>query len=73
MFSTTVADPEAVLPLDRNTEWMDTLADKIAARSGGQAPSKIILTIDGKELGRATINNINSITKQTGSLPLVLV
>ena len=64
---------EAVLPLERNTEWMDTLADKINARGGSQAPANIILTIDGKELGRATINNINSITKQTGSLPLVLV
>lgn len=28
------AGKEAVLPLERNTEWMDTLADKLAARIG---------------------------------------
>jgi phage-related protein len=62
---------EAVLPLENNTEWMDTLADRIAARSGGA--SKIVLMVDGKELGWASINGINSITKQTGNLQLQLV
>ena len=62
---------EAVLPLERNTGWMDTLADKIAARGGGA--SKIVLMVDGKELGWASINGINSITKQTGNLQLQLV
>jgi hypothetical protein len=60
---------EAVLPLERNTEWMDLLA----ARINGSQASKIILTIDGKELGWASINSINSITKQTGSLQLSMV
>ena len=70
------AGREAVLPLDRNTSWMDALADKIAARGGNNnngAPAKIILTVDGKQLGWATIDNINSIVKQTGSLPLQFV
>lgn len=68
------AGREAVLPLDRNTGWMDALADKIAAKGGNNnAPSKIVLTVDGKQLGWATIDNINSITKQTGVLPLQLV
>lgn len=62
---------EAVLPLEQNTGWMDTLADKIAAKQGS-APTKVQLIIDGKELGWATINNINKITKQTGGLQLVL-
>ena len=62
---------EAVLPLDRNTEWMDVLADRIAARNG--APSKLVLNVDGKELGYATINSFNSIYTQTGSLPLVVM
>lgn len=61
---------EAVLPLENNTGWMDALAEKLAAKNKG--PSKIVLTVDGKELGYAAINNINSITKQTGSLPLKL-
>lgn len=60
---------EAVLPLEQNTEWMDVLADRINKNG---APSKIVLTIDGRELGWASVNNINSITKQTGSIPLVL-
>lgn len=62
---------EAVLPLENNTGWMDVLADRIAARNG--APSKIILQVDGKQLGWATIDNINAITKQTGGLQLTLV
>ena len=62
---------EAILPLDNNTGWMDTLADKIAARQG-TAPTKIVLNVDGKELGWATINNINAITKQQGGLQLAL-
>lgn len=61
---------EAVVPLENNTEWMDKLADKIAARNN--TPSKIILKIGEKELGWATINAINGITEQTGGLQLAL-
>lgn len=61
---------EAVMPLENNTGWMDTLADRIASRN--QAPSRIVLALDGKELGWANINSINNITKQTGELQLVL-
>lgn len=61
---------EAVLPLDRNTQWMDQLADRIAARN--QAPTRLILKVGERELGWATINGINQITKQTGELQLVL-
>jgi phage-related protein len=64
------AGREAVLPLENNTQWMDTLADKIAARNS--SPSKIVLTLDGKELGWATINSINGITEQTGGIQLAL-
>lgn len=62
---------EAVLPLENNTGWMDTLADRIASRQS--APSKIVLMLDGKELGYAAINSINQITKQTGELKLAMV
>ena len=60
---------EAVLPLERNTGWMNTLADKIAERGGGGART-IVLELDGRELGRACINSINDITQQTGKLQL---
>lgn len=63
------AGAEAVLPLENNTGWMDILAERIANRNN--TPSKIILAVDGKELGWATINSINGITKQTGNLQLV--
>lgn len=62
---------EAVLPLDRNTGWMDMLADRLAARIGGGS-TRVVLQVDGRELGWATIEQINAITKQTGGLQLVL-
>jgi phage-related protein len=65
------AGKEAVVPLENNTEWIDKLADRLAEKSN--TPSKIVLTLDGKELGWANIRSINNITKQTGSLPLVIV
>lgn len=60
---------EAVVPLENNTEWMDKLANKI----NGSSPSKIVLMLDGNELGWANIRSINSITEQTGELQLTLV
>lgn len=61
---------EAILPLERNTEWMDTLADKIAARQTG---TPTILTVDGKVFAQTAVDSINSLTKQTGNLGLVLI
>lgn len=63
---------EMVLPLTgtQGSAWMDMLADKIASRN--QSPSKIVLSVDGRELGWAAIRNINGITEQTGGLQLVL-
>lgn len=62
---------EAVVPLENNTEWMDKLADRLAARMA--SPTRVSLNVDGKELGWATINSINNITKQTGNLPLAVI
>jgi hypothetical protein len=50
---------------------MDKLADRLAARTN--TPSKIVLMLDGRELGWANIHSINSITKQTGALQLKMV
>lgn len=63
---------EAVLPLENNTGWMDKLAGVFAERLINKQPEKIILNVDGRQLGWAAINNINSITKQSGSLQLAL-
>ena len=65
------AGKEAVLPLERNTEWIDMLADRLASRTN--TPSKIVLMMDSRELGWANIESINSITQQTGTLQLRLV
>lgn len=62
---------EAVLPLENNTGWMDMLADRIASKNS--APSKIVLTIDGRELGWATVNQLSNIYKQTGDLPIAII
>jgi hypothetical protein len=62
---------EAVVPLENNTEWIDKLVERLTSRQ--QAPSKIVLMLDGKELGWANINTINNITRQTGALQLQLV
>jgi phage-related protein len=68
---------EAVLPLEQHTGWMDTLADKIASRNNNNTsnalPTKIVLQVGETELGWATINSINGITKQQGGLQLHLV
>ena len=62
------AGKEAILPLENNTGWMDTLADKIAERNS--SPSKIVLKVGERELGWAAIDSINGITRQTGGLQL---
>lgn len=67
------AGKEAVLPLENNTQWMDRLAEKIAGMNNTQAPTRIILKVGERELGMATIDSINKITKQTGGLQLQLI
>ena len=64
------AGKEAVLPIENNTGWMDKLAEVFAAKLLRE--EKIVLNVDGRQLGWAAINNINSITKQTGNLQLAL-
>lgn len=59
---------EAVLPLEKNTEWIDKLADRLASRTGGNTP--IVLNVDGKTFAQTSINTINELTRQTGSLKL---
>ena len=55
------AGKEAVVPLENNTEWMDILANRIAAKQ--TTPTKVILKVGEKELGWATIGAINGITE----------
>ena len=61
---------EAVMPLENNTGWMDTLADRIASRNGGSKP--IYLMVDKRVLGQVSAEGINDITKLTGEIPLLV-
>lgn len=62
---------EAIMPLENNTEWIDTLADKLSARNNPTTP--IILNVDGKTFAQTSINTINDLTRQTGSLKLNVI
>ena len=63
------AGAEAIVPLENNTEWLDKIADKLASK---QASTPIVLNVDGKTFAQTSINSINQLTKQTGSLGLKL-
>ena len=63
---------EAVMPLQNNTGWIDTLASKLNGMgdSSNDRPLVIALEVSGSEFGRVAINSINQITKQEGRLAL---
>ena len=60
---------EAVVPLEKNTKWLEIIADKLAERQSSQP---IVLEVDGKVFAEIAVDNINALTKQRGSLPLRL-
>ena len=60
---------EAIVPLEKNTKWLDIIADKLAAR---QSNTPVVLNVDGKTFAKTVINTVNDNTKQTGSLQLKL-
>ena len=64
---------EAVMPLENNTEWIDTLANRIAGtlNEGGNRP--IVLQVDGKTFAQIAVKSINNLTRQQGKLSLNLV
>lgn len=61
---------EAVVPLERNTKWLDIIADKLAAKQGN---TPIVLTVDGKVFAQTSVDSINALTRQRGSLALNLI
>jgi len=63
---------EAVVPLENNLGWLDKLSGMLAERMG-MANTPIKLYVDKKVLAESSISGINDLTRQTGSLPLVLV
>lgn len=63
---------EMVMPLENNLEYLDKLATLITERMGG-GNKPIVLTVDGKVFAQTSINTINELTRQTGSLKLNIV
>lgn len=62
---------EAIVPLEKNTQWMNVLAEKLGALMGSSG-APIVLQVDGKTFAQVSVDSINELTKQRGSLPLVL-
>lgn len=64
---------EAVMPLERHTEWMDVFATKLTAKmsgggSGGTAIIQIIL--GNRKLTEYFIKDINQLTQENGVCPI---
>lgn len=62
---------EAVLPLDRNTGWMDTLANKVASKSGGpsitvQADNMITDNNSAREFAKLVLGHIKDLERNYG-------
>ena len=63
---------EAIVPLEKNTEWMNVLANKLSERMNANN-SPIIMQVDGKTFAQISVDSINQLTRQRGSLALNLV
>lgn len=61
---------EAVVPLEKNTQWLDKIAERLAAKSGS---TPIVLQVDGKTFAETSIRTINDLTKLRGNLPLKIM
>lgn len=61
---------EAVVPLEKNTKWLDIIAEKLSSKQG---KTPIILQVDGKTFGEIAVGSINELTRQRGNLPLVMI
>lgn len=62
---------EAVVPLEKNTQWLDRIATMLNEKQGGKQP--IYLMVDGKVFGEIAVDSINELTRLRGGLPLKLV
>ena len=61
---------EAIVPLERNTLWLDRLANMLNDKMGNQP---VVLEVDGKVFAKTAISTINQNTRQTGKLALNLM
>lgn len=59
---------EAIVPLEKNTEWLTRIAGMLSEQMGGNRP--IVLQVDGKTFAETSFNTMNDYIKQTGTMPL---
>lgn len=64
---------EMIMPLENNLGYLDKLAEMLSARMGGNGATKLVLQVDKKALGEVSIDSINAITRQKGTLALNIV
>ena len=66
------AGKEAVMPLERNTGWIDNLAGQLTSKMGGGSSAdgniNITLQMDGVKFGKACVRSIKQAQGQTGTL-----
>ena len=72
LFGAGEAGREAVLPLDRNTGWMDELADRLAttiAHGGGGSDESITINlyVDKSVLAKITAKSLQDLQRQSGT------
>lgn len=64
------AGKEAVLPLERNTGWMDMIAQRVVSllgdQNGGDINATIYLTLDGEILNRVVIKGLRKYARANG-------
>ena len=65
------AGKEAVLPLDRNTGWMDSLAEKISG-AGGNSQMSVVVKIGEDTIIEKVIDGINGRTSLTGRNAIIV-
>ena len=62
---------EAVVPLEKNTQWLDRMASMLAAKLHHDTP--IVLEVDGNVFAQTSIDTINKLTRQQGKLALNII
>lgn len=62
------AGAEAIVPLEKNTKWLDKIAEKL----GSGQTAQIVLQVDGKTFAQTAVTSINNLTRQQGKLSLNL-
>ena len=61
------------MPLERNTGWIDSLAEKLGSKINNVGGGDITVNtyLDGEKVASNTVSKINDMTRRTGISPLL--